>query len=86
MDITSAILTIAGLAVFESITSIDNAIINAEILATMGIRARKWFLTWGILIAVFGVHVPEWLAPVATLVIVGYFLLKSLKQAKTASS
>jgi hypothetical protein len=56
MDITSTILTIAGLAVFESITSIDNAIINAEILATMGIRARKWFLTWGILIAVFGVR------------------------------
>jgi hypothetical protein len=56
MDITSTVLTIAGLAVFESITSIDNAIINAEVLATMQPKARRWFLTWGILVAVFGVR------------------------------
>jgi uncharacterized protein len=56
MDITTIILTIFGLAVFESITSIDNAIINAEVLATMQPRARRWFLTWGIAIAVFGVR------------------------------
>ncbi len=56
MDFTSAMLTILGLAVFESITSIDNAIINAEVLATMQARARRWFLTWGIAIAVFGVR------------------------------
>ena len=62
MDLSGAILTILGLAVFESITSIDNAIINAEVLATMQARARKWFLTWGILIAVFGVRgVMPWL-------------------------
>jgi hypothetical protein len=62
MDITAALLTIAGLAVFESITSIDNAIINAEVLATMQPRARRWFLTWGIVIAVFGVRgVLPWL-------------------------
>ncbi|MDH7479769.1 MAG: hypothetical protein QHH02_07155 [Syntrophomonadaceae bacterium] len=35
MDITSAILIILGLALFESITSIDNAIINAEVLQGM---------------------------------------------------
>jgi len=56
MDITSAILIILGLALFESITSIDNAIINAEVLQGMQPRARRWFLTWGILIAVFGVR------------------------------
>jgi len=56
MDITSAILTIAGLTLFESITSIDNAIINAEVLMTMSLRARRWFLTWGIAIAVLGVR------------------------------
>lgn len=62
MDLTGVILTILGLAVFESITSIDNAIINAEVLATMQARARRWFLTWGILIAVFGVRgVMPWL-------------------------
>ena len=56
MDITSAILIVLGLVLFESITSIDNAIINAEVLQTMQTRARRWFLTWGILIAVFGVR------------------------------
>jgi len=62
MDITSAILIVTGLVIFESITSIDNAIINAEVLATMQQRARRWFLTWGILIAVFGVRgVLPWL-------------------------
>jgi len=48
-----SLLTLAGLCLFEAITSIDNAIINAEVLSTMGQRARKWFLLWGILIAVF---------------------------------
>ena len=52
----SAILIVLGLALFESITSIDNAIINAEVLQGMQSRARRWFLTWGILIAVFGVR------------------------------
>jgi hypothetical protein len=45
-----------GLALFESITSIDNAIINAEVLQGMQPWARRWFLTWGILIAVFVVR------------------------------
>jgi hypothetical protein len=31
MDLATAILTIAGLVLFETITSIDNAIINAEV-------------------------------------------------------
>lgn len=49
----SAFLTVAGLCLFETITSVDNAIINAEVLSTMREKARKWFLLWGILIAVF---------------------------------
>lgn len=49
----SLIFTVIGLAMFEVISSIDNAIINAEVLGTMGERARKWFLFWGILFAVF---------------------------------
>jgi uncharacterized protein len=62
MDITSAILIVLGLALFESITSIDNAIINAEVLQGMKLRARRWFLTWGIFIAVFVVRgVLPWL-------------------------
>lgn len=53
MEIWFIILTILGLSLFEIITSIDNAIINAEVLSTMGEKARKWFLTWGIFFAVF---------------------------------
>lgn len=53
MDWFSIVLTVVGLALFETISSIDNAIINAEVLSTMGARARRWFLLWGILIAVF---------------------------------
>jgi len=56
MDILSAILIIAGLILFETITSIDNAIINAEVLSTMSAWARRWFLVWGLLIAVFVVR------------------------------
>lgn len=47
------IITILGLALFEAITSIDNAVINAEVLSTMQKKARKWFLFWGLLFAVF---------------------------------
>ncbi|MGB8308561.1 MAG: DUF475 domain-containing protein, partial [Methanoregula sp.] len=53
MDIFSIILTIAGLCLFETITSIDNAIINADVLSTMSQKARRWFLIWGLLFAVF---------------------------------
>jgi hypothetical protein len=53
MDWQTIALTLAGLILFETVSSIDNAIINAEVLSTMGERARKWFLLWGILIAVF---------------------------------
>lgn len=53
MDIFSIILIIAGLCLFETISSIDNAIINAEVLRTMGKKAKRWFLIYGILIAVF---------------------------------
>jgi len=56
MDIASILLIIAGLGLFETISSIDNAIINAEVLSGMGKKARQWFLWWGLLIAVFVVR------------------------------
>ncbi|CAK0746321.1 conserved membrane hypothetical protein [Gammaproteobacteria bacterium] len=52
----STIITIVGLLVLEIIQSIDNAIVNAHMLRTMSERARKWFLVWGILTAVFFVR------------------------------
>ena len=53
MDIGTLILIIIGLGLFETITSIDNAIINAQVLSTMQPWARRWFLLWGLLFAVF---------------------------------
>ena len=41
---------------FEAISSIDNAVINADVLATMQEKAKKWFLSWGLLFAVFVVR------------------------------
>ncbi len=62
MDILSIILIVAGLCLFETITSIDNAIINAEVLSTMSQKARRWFLLWGLLFAVFVIRgVLPWL-------------------------
>lgn len=56
MDILYAVVVVLGLLVFETIASIDNAIINADILSTMKDWARRWFLTWGLIIAVFCVR------------------------------
>lgn len=56
MDGWTIILTVLGLCLFETISSIDNAIINAEVLSTMGKKARRWFLVYGIIIAVFVVR------------------------------
>lgn len=53
MDLFSIILIVLGLTLFEIIISVDNAIINAQVLHTMSKKARRWFLIWGILIAVF---------------------------------
>ncbi|MGB8218182.1 MAG: DUF475 domain-containing protein [Candidatus Methanoperedens sp.] len=56
MDIFSIILIVIGLILFETISSIDNAVINAEVLSTMSMRARRWFLLYGLLFAVFVVR------------------------------
>lgn len=53
MGIVSIIFTVLGLCVFEVASSIDNAVINAEVLRTMSEKAKKWFLVYGILFAVF---------------------------------
>jgi uncharacterized protein len=53
MDWLFVLLTIVGLSLFEIVSSVDNAIINAEVLRKMSAWARRWFLLWGILIAVF---------------------------------
>lgn len=49
----AVILAILGLSLFEIISSVDNAIINAEVLSTMKPKYRRWFLVWGLLFGVF---------------------------------
>lgn len=62
MDLLSILLIVAGLVLFETISSIDNAIINAEVLSTMSQKARRWFLVYGLFVAVFVVRgVLPWL-------------------------
>ena len=53
MDAVFILITIVGLSLFEIVSSIDNAVINADVLSTMSKRARRWFLIWGIFFAVF---------------------------------
>ncbi len=56
MTFLSMFFIVIGLAIFETVTSIDNAVINAEVLSTMSKKARRWFLLWGMLMAVFVVR------------------------------
>lgn len=49
----TTIIIIIGLVVFEVVSSVDNAIINAHVLKTMSQKWRKIFLFWGIITAVF---------------------------------
>lgn len=73
MDIFSIVLIVAGLVLFETVASIDNAVINAEVLAGMGAKARRFFLTWGIFFAVFVVRgVLPWLIVWATVPSLGF--------------
>lgn len=50
------IIIIFGLCLFEIISSVDNAIINAHVLKTLPEKFRKFFLFWGLLFAVVAVR------------------------------
>ncbi|MFA6999634.1 MAG: DUF475 domain-containing protein [Candidatus Paceibacterota bacterium] len=56
MAIGTIIITVLGLCLFEIISSVDNAVINAEVLGTMGKKSRRWFLLYGFFFAVFVVR------------------------------
>lgn len=53
MSFNEIVLIVFGLALFEIISGIDNAVVNADVLATMSPKWRRWFLTYGMIIAVF---------------------------------
>lgn len=61
----AAVLTVVFLTMLETSLSFDNAVVNAGILEHWDAKWRRRFLTWGILIAVFGMRL------VFPLVIVG---------------
>jgi hypothetical protein len=50
--IANTLVVIIGLALFETVSSIDNAIVNAHVLSTVSVKYRKFFLVWGLLFAV----------------------------------
>ncbi|MCX6724135.1 MAG: DUF475 domain-containing protein [Candidatus Staskawiczbacteria bacterium] len=52
MDIFQILVVVFGLCLFEVISSVDNAIINAHVLKTLPEKYRKIFLTFGLLVAV----------------------------------
>jgi uncharacterized protein len=56
------------LAILEVSLSFDNAVVNASVLKRMSPRWQHYFLTWGILIAVFGMRLvfPVLIVSVAT--------------------
>ncbi|MDD2758231.1 MAG: DUF475 domain-containing protein [Patescibacteria group bacterium] len=54
--IFSFVVVVIGLCLFEIISSVDNAVINAGVLKTMPEKYRKIFLFWGIIFAVFVVR------------------------------
>lgn len=50
-------LIVAVLSVLEVSLSFDNAVVNATVLKDMDAKWRRRFLTWGMLIAVFGMRI-----------------------------
>lgn len=84
------IYTIAGLMLFEIVTSVDNAIINAEILSSLPAKNRHWFLNWGLFCAVVGMRgllpwILVWLA-VPSAGIFGPFAANFTSSVQTISS
>lgn len=56
MEWFNILVIVFGLCLFEVISSVDNAIVNANILKTLPNKYRKIFLFWGIIFAVFVVR------------------------------
>lgn len=55
-SVGATVFVVAVLGVLEISLSFDNAVVNATVLRTMTAVWRRRFITWGILIAVFGMR------------------------------
>ncbi|MDZ4226234.1 MAG: DUF475 domain-containing protein [Patescibacteria group bacterium] len=66
----AAFLLACLLSVLEVTLSFDNAVVNAKVLAQMSEKWQRRFLTWGILLAVFGTRLilPAIIVSIAALV------------------
>ncbi len=66
----AAFLLAALLSILEITLSFDNAVVNAKVLAEMSEKWQRRFLTWGILLAVFGTRLilPAIIVSIAALV------------------
>lgn len=53
----AAVISALTLSVLETSVSLDNAVVNAKYLEKMNDRSKNWFMTWGMLIAVFGMRI-----------------------------
>jgi hypothetical protein len=60
------------LGVLEVSLSFDNAVVNASVLKRMDERWQRYFLTWGILIAVFGMRLVFPIAIVSAATDIGF--------------
>ncbi len=79
--VLQSLLTVFLLSILEISISFDNAIVNATVLKKMNGAWRKRFLTWGMLIAVFGMR---FFFPLLIVSITGgYSLLESFQMALT---
>lgn len=68
LSILSVLFAIAVLAILEISLSFDNAVVNATTLKIMSPAWQKRFVTWGMLIAVFGMRL---LFPIAIVSVTG---------------
>jgi hypothetical protein len=64
----SALWICVVLGVLETSLSFDNAVVNASVLKDMSAKWQQRFLTWGVLIAVFGMRI---VFPVAIVAVAG---------------
>lgn len=53
----ATVFVVAVLAVLEVSLSFDNAVVNAKVLMSMSAVWRRRFITWGMVVAVFGMRV-----------------------------
>ena len=53
MGVAEISIIVVGLVLFEIVSSVDNAVVNADIVSTLSARSRRLFLIFGVFFAVF---------------------------------